>query len=167
MVLIKKACDALDNISQFICMLMTVILTVLVLVNAILRFTVDLNLLWAYDVCRVLFMFFVFFATAVVYRRGLHAKFVFIEERLPKKVALVIHTIFNLMYLAIFAVISVFAAQLSYTSRTQTQPASGLSAALYYVPLCLAFFVCFCFTIEFIIADFSKNKAFVTEGKHE
>lgn len=167
MALIRKACNALDNLSKFICMLMLILITALVVVNATLRFSIGINLLWAYDVCRVLFMFFVFFAVSVVYKKGLHAKFVFIEERLPKTIALYVHTIFHFLYLITFAVISIFAAQLSYTSRTQMQPASGLSAALYYIPICIAFFICFCYTIEFILDDFSNRKTADMEGSYE
>lgn len=166
MALLKKICDALDRLSGFICALMILSLTALVVVNTALRFLFELNLLWAYDVCRVLFMFFVFFAAAVVYRRGLHAKFVFIEERLPKTVARVIRTLFHVMYLFIFAVISLSAGKLSWSARMQVQPASGLSAGLYYLPLCLAFLICLFFTVEFLANDLGfKTKA--KEAAHE
>ena len=108
------------------------------IVNVFLRYFFDVNLLWAYDVLRVLFVGFVFFAASIVTFRREHASFVFVKDRLPVKVRYVLDILQNICMTAFYALVAWYGYHLCVNVSNQKMPASGISAVLLYVLMMIA-----------------------------
>ena len=133
--MIKSVNDIVEKIALYGCMFALASLFLLIAGNSTLRFAAGINLLWVYDYCRVLSMVFVFFGASVMVRRKLHVKFAFAEQRMPPMVNRIVRITFSLIMLATFCIIAYYGFRLSYTTRIQTLPASGLPATFLYVPI--------------------------------
>ena len=168
-----KLCVVMDKFTRLICMASILLISGIIVTGTFLRFVFKLNLLWSYDWCRVLFMFFVFFAMALVYRMKQHIGFEFMSSKLPKKVARVVNIIFKLAEIGVFAVILFYGSTLAKNSRNQTLPASGLSAMFFYWPIVFAAGICIFFAIEFLLEDLAGFKRegvlvlYTEEGENE
>ena len=168
-----KLCVMLDKFTRIMCMVSILLISGIIMTGAILRFVLKLNLLWSYDWCRVLFMVFVFFAMALVYRMGQHIGFEFMTSKLPKKFARVINIVFKFAEIIVFAIIIFYGSTLAMNSRNQTLPASGLSAMFFYWPIAAAAATCVFFAIELLLEDFTGLKRedvlvlYAEEGENE
>ncbi len=132
--------------------------------NAVLRYCWHINLLWAYDLLRVLFVFFVFFGIPVVYWRKNHARYTFLDDRVKGAAALILHEVIHIISALVFLVIVVESSQLAVNTWAQIMPASQIRAMWLYVPLALGSAVCLVQTVYFIIGEFVEAEGDAKEG---
>lgn len=110
----------------------------LTIVNVFLRKLFGVNILWQYDVLRVLFVGFVFTSAAIVTYNDQHVRFVFISNRLPmafKRFESILENVVNILFSGL---IFYFGLRLTINVSNQKMPASGISAAFLYVLLVLS-----------------------------
>lgn len=132
-----KWLSVLDNrLNQLVVILTELLLAgmfVITIINVCLRYFLDVNLLWAYDILRVLFVGFVFFAASIVTFRREHASFVFVKNKLPAKGRYLLDILENIFIALFYGITAYYGCHLCFNVASQKMPASGISAALLYL----------------------------------
>lgn len=154
---IEKICTFYDHISKLTTMISLGSIFLLTIVNAALRYCFSVNLLWAYDWLRVLFLFFVFFAIPIIYKMQAHAKFVFLESKFTPFMAYCVHMVTYFLSAILFAVVVWKGLILSFSTRQQILPASGISAMWLYLPLVFGMAVTLHHTLLFIVQETAEQ----------
>ena len=122
-------------------------------VNVFLRYFFFINILWAYDALRVLFVGFVFLAASMVSYRREHARFVFFYNKLSKIGKYIVNVLENVTTAVFFGAVVYFGAKLCISVSNQKLPASGISATLLYVLMILAMAIMCVHAIAHIAED--------------
>ena len=107
-------------------------------VNVFLRYFFAINILWAYDVLRILFVGFVFLAASMVCYRREHARFVFFYDKLSTTGKYIIDVLENVTTVVFYGAVVYFGVKLCISVSNQKLPASGISAVFLYVLMILA-----------------------------
>ena len=132
-----KTLFAIDKRLNTVVIVMTELLLVamfgITIANVLLRKAFEINILWAYDVLRALFVGFVFFAASVVTYRREHANFVFVLEKLPLKGQHLFQAFSNIVAAVFYGVVGYYGYHVCVNVFGQKMPASGISATLLYV----------------------------------
>ncbi len=132
-----KWLSALDNSLNRLVVILTQLLLigmfVITIINVCMRYFLDVNLLWAYDMLRVLFVGFVFSAASIVSFRREHASFVFLKNKLSVKGRYIFDILENIFVAIFYGVTAYFGYHLCLNVASQKMPASGISAALLYL----------------------------------
>ena len=127
-------------------------------VNVFLRYFFNINLLWAYDVLRVLFVGFVFFAASIVTFRREHASFVFVKGKLSFKTRYVLDVFTNMSTALFYALVAYYGYHLCVNVSNQKMPASGISAVFLYVLLVAAVAIMSIHSLIAIVVDTQNLK---------
>ncbi len=141
MKLLRAVSRWLNQFAFIAASLLTLGMFALTVANVFLRYFFDINILWAYDVLRVLFVGFVFLAAAMVSYRREHAKFVFVYDKLPVWGRYVVDVLQNVATVVFFGAVVYYGAKLCVSVSNQKMPASGISASLLYIPMVLSMLI--------------------------
>ena len=134
----------------------------LVVVNVFLRKIFEINILWQYDLLRVLFVGFVFISASIVTYHDQHVRFVFFLDRMPSAMKRVESVLENVIFASFGGLVFYFGVRLTKNVANQKMPASGISAALLYVLMVLSMAV-ICLHSLVKILDAIANRRRATE----
>lgn len=154
-----RVCDALDMVAKAGVAAALSGIFLLTTVNAVLRYIFHINILWSYDLLRILFLFVTFFGIPVVYKRKNHARYVFVDSHLKGTPALVVHQVIHLLSAIFFLVVVVESANLIASTRVQIMPASRISAMWLYAPLFVGCAICLVQTLYFMAEELTAETA--------
>lgn len=155
----EKICNWIDYSIRILTMIILFLIFVIVFGSAVLRYLFELNILSSYDWARVLFIWFCYFGMTIVYKQRDHSKFVFIEQKLRGIIKTTNNTVIHLISLFFFIVVAYTGTSLSYTTRGQKLPASGIGAMWLYIPIALSSAIAVIYTIYRLCEDFGICKS--------
>lgn len=149
----SRICDILDKAAILVVGATLSGIFLLTTGNAVLRYFFKTNLLWAYDLLRVLFLFVVFFGISVVFKRKNHARYSFIDNFVTGTVALVLREVIHALSALFFLVVVFESARLVVNTRAQIMPASQISAMWLYLPLLFGCGICLAHAVYFLVDE--------------
>lgn len=132
--MLAKAFNLLDLAVEWITIVLTGVLVVIVSSNVFARYVLNTGILWAEELSRLIFVWVVFLGAHVAHTRGAHVSMTFITDRLPEKALNVVRVIGTLAVIVFLAVVAWSGYEL--VARTvrfgRTTPILGISAGWGY-----------------------------------
>lgn len=138
----SRALQWLDTVVEWLTVLLTACLVVIVSTNVFARYVLRSGLLWAEEASRLIFVWVVFLGAYVALNRGAHLSVTFVTDRLPPREQRVVRTTGLIMVMVFLGIVMWHGTVL--VLRTfefgRVTPILGLSAAWGYlsVPLTMA-----------------------------
>jgi len=151
--ILRKISFWADKFSFIVTCLLTAGMFGITVANVFLRYFFSINILWAYDVLRVLFVGFAFFAASMVSYRRTHAKFEFFYAKLPPKGKYAVNVFENVATTALYGTVVYYGTKLCISVSNQKLPASGISATFLYALMLLAMVIMCVHAITHIVED--------------
>lgn len=91
-----------ENLEKYICMILFMSFTAIMILNVIMRFAVGNAIPWASDLVLFIFVWFVWFSISYAFKEDCHVRVEFITNFFPKKLKYFIEILCSLMILANF-----------------------------------------------------------------
>ena len=157
MKLLTKISDGLNRVTQILGAAFLIGMTVLIIVNAALRYVFNISIIWAYDVLRVLMVGLVFFCTCMVYYQKEHIRFVIIYDRYGPAFRKAFNVFVYLAGILLFGVLGVTGLQLSVSLWNTKLASSGISNFWLYIFFSLSMFVLIIHGIRFIAEELERR----------
>ncbi len=121
--------------NRWILILILAVMSVVIFVNVVLRYTTGISISWAEEVSRHLMIWLTFLGCGPVLRYGGHIAVENLQDALPRPVAVALRAVIAIMLLALLAALVWFGLQ--YMERTQYQqtPATQIPFSYVYAAL--------------------------------
>jgi TRAP-type C4-dicarboxylate transport system permease small subunit len=125
----------LDRAAAGVVIVLMAILTVVVVVQVVLRYGFNSSLDWGAEVPRLCFISMVFIAIPIGFKRGLHVGVDLLTNQLPRPWQRLLLRGGAAIMVALLVVIAVYAARVAHDTWDQRIPALDISTGIFYVIL--------------------------------
>jgi len=133
--------------------------------QVIFRYILNNSLIWAEELCRYLFVWMVFFGSAVAFKDRKHISLDLVDRVLPGWIKRYFTLILDILVIAFTIFLSVVGYQLAMKSMTQPSPAMQIPLGYIYLAIPLGAAAMCINTIRRAIADFALSHKTSDEEK--
>ena len=152
-----KIMDVIYDVCQKLALVFLVACMTLLFVQTVLRFTMNISLSWAEELCRYFAIWMTFLGSGIGIRKGIHVGFDILKNKLKGKVQTALLTILNaIVFLFSFVLLSEGLALMK-QSANQTSASLGFSMTYVYSALVVGAVLFILFSLEGVVRRVVKE----------
>jgi TRAP-type C4-dicarboxylate transport system permease small subunit len=152
-----KLSDGLFRIGYLICVPFAAIFILTLLLQVFYRYVLSFPLIWYLEVVQLCYMYAIFMAIPLAYKKGSHVKFHFIAERLPMFLHKPIAVLGYLISLLFFAVLTIYGVKFIIYSIPVSTDTLRISNAWAFGGVPISGLMLFIHCLNFFFAYLAKN----------
>lgn len=152
-----KFMDVIYDICQKVALVFLAACMTLLFVQTALRFTMNISLSWAEELCRYFAIWMTFLGSGIGIRKGIHVGFDILKNKLTGRAETVLLIVLNTMVFLFSFVLLSKGFQLMQQSANQTSASLGFSMAYVYSSLVVGAILFALFSLEGIIRKVVKE----------
>jgi TRAP-type C4-dicarboxylate transport system permease small subunit len=158
--------DRLFEFIKFVIVIMTIVMSLVVFMQVVLRYLVDQPFSWTEELARVTFLIWVLLGATLAYRENMHLGLDVVESRLPQSVRVFMIVLRRLLVIA-FALVMLKQGITLTSTLTAKTPILTLPLSVIYLILPIVMGLILLVAFVQLVQDIKSVKAFYFGSGHE
>jgi C4-dicarboxylate transporter DctQ subunit len=154
----KKVFALFDGFLENVIFICTVGYVILSFLQVIFRYVFNNSLVWSEEMCRYLFVWTVFFGSAIALKSRKHIAVDLLDKAFPVKIRKFYYVFIDLIIIIFLIVFMIIGAQLAARNMTQLSPAMQIPLGIVYLAIPIGSFVMIINAVRTAITDFKLGE---------
>jgi TRAP-type C4-dicarboxylate transport system permease small subunit len=136
--LFERCLLAIDKVSSYVVIGLMAVLTVVIIIQVVLRYFFNESLDWSWVVPRICFVWIIFLAIPLGIKRGVHASIDIVPRLLPERVRILLYRLLTGCLIILMMVVTYNAILIAQKTWHYMMPLIDISLANFYVAIVIS-----------------------------